>query len=82
MCSYCSLKFDTKSKYVYHLQSHNPDKKFKCKFCDKSFLQHHHLTDHEQTHTGYRPYLCDICAQGKLSSFSFVSNSNICIIVS
>ena len=39
----------------------NEDRRHKCKFCGKSFVEVRKLKDHINTHTGEKPYLCKLC---------------------
>ncbi|XP_062565373.1 zinc finger protein 883-like isoform X1 [Armigeres subalbatus] len=68
VCVECGMKFTKTSKYEYHLKTHEPEKKYKCRFCEKSFIQHYHRKCHEQTHHLKKPEkpttcLCNVCGK-------------------
>ena len=46
------------------MKIHNGDRKFKCKICDKRFVQKNGMIVHMRSHTNERPYKCDICGKG------------------
>lgn len=75
-CPHCGLVIENKRLFEYHLKQHNPNKKYKCKFCEKSFHQSHHLITHERTHTGQRPFLCDICGRGIVFNLTLKNRLN------
>lgn len=43
-----------------HIETHNGEKKFLCKFCGKGFLHTGQLKNHERCHTGEKPYKCNV----------------------
>ena len=47
-----------------------PQYAYKCKECDKAFIQCSHVTQHQRIHTGERPYKCTECDK----AFSHSSN--------
>lgn len=65
-CKICLAKFDYISlhQYSYHKKWHNDSELFKCKFCNKKFIQMPHLTAHEKTHAGEAQFVCKECGMG------------------
>lgn len=69
-CGICNEKFDNTSKYEYHFKSHTAEKKYKCRYCEKSFIYIRHRISHEKVHTKKsksptpkRSCLCNICGK-------------------
>uniref|UniRef100_K3WP15 C2H2-type domain-containing protein n=1 Tax=Globisporangium ultimum (strain ATCC 200006 / CBS 805.95 / DAOM BR144) TaxID=431595 RepID=K3WP15_GLOUD len=54
----CGKEFHLKGNLKRHLNIHNGDKKFKCKFCGKDFLRKADMEVHHRVHTGEKPYQC------------------------
>jgi len=43
------------------MRIHTVDKRYKCKFCHKSFVEGGNLKKHMRTHIGEKPYKCKLC---------------------
>ncbi len=43
------------------MATHTGERKYKCDFCDRTFLQKQGLKAHTYTHTGEKPYQCECC---------------------
>jgi uncharacterized Zn-finger protein len=76
-CSHCGIQC-TASNLKNHLLTHQSDreKKFMCKFCDKSFHRKVALTDHEASHTKSR-HTCQTCLKSFASSSSLSKHKRI-----
>ncbi len=55
----CDAKFRAKAHLTEHEKIHNEDKRYKCQFCEQSFVQSSQLSAHTRTHTGEKLYVCD-----------------------
>ncbi|CAD5226712.1 unnamed protein product [Bursaphelenchus xylophilus] len=51
-----------------------PDRKFKCSQCPKSFKYRHHLQEHNRIHTGEKPFQCRFCLKRFSHSGSYSSH--------
>ena len=71
-CSICGEMISKKRETRHIAQKHTSaaDKKFKCKFCGKGFVENARLRDHVNTHTGEKPYICKFCG----AAFASVGN--------
>ena len=71
-CSICGEMISKKQETRHFQQKHtsDSDKKFKCKFCGKGFVENSRLRDHVNTHTGEKPYICKFCG----AAFASVGN--------
>ena len=71
-CSICGEMISKKRETRHFQQKHtsDSDKKFKCKFCGKGFVENSRLRDHVNTHTGEKPYICKFCG----AAFASVGN--------
>ena len=58
-CSICGEMISKKRETRHFQQKHTSDsnKKFKCKFCVKGFVETSRLCDHINTHTSEKPYV-------------------------
>lgn len=43
------------------MRLHTGEKPYKCKYCERKFVQVANLRRHLRVHTGERPYACDMC---------------------
>ena len=59
-CSVCGKGFPFASNHDSHELSHTTEKKFKCKDCDKAYINKGDLVKHEKTHTK-KMWQCRIC---------------------
>ena len=53
-----------KGRLNFHLRQKHVDileRKFKCEYCGKSFVENNRLKDHVNIHTGEKPYKCKFC---------------------
>ena len=63
----------SKKRETRHFQqkhTSDSDKKSKCKYCGKGFVENSRLRDHVNTHTGEKPYICKFCG----AAFASVGN--------
>ena len=44
-----------------HFLTHNREKKFQCRYCDKSFLRIEDLNKHNMVHNGEKKFQCSQC---------------------
>ncbi|CAD5218804.1 unnamed protein product [Bursaphelenchus okinawaensis] len=51
-----------------------PERKFKCSQCPKSFKYRHHLQEHNRIHTGEKPFQCKFCMKRFSHSGSYSSH--------
>ncbi|POM58393.1 Hypothetical protein PHPALM_36964, partial [Phytophthora palmivora] len=61
----CGREFQLKGNLKRHVNIHNGDKKFGCKFCGKRFLRKADMEVHYRVHTGEKPYRCKYEECGK-----------------
>lgn len=61
----CGREFQLKGNLKRHVNIHNGDKKFACKFCGKRFLRKADMEVHYRVHTGEKPYRCKYQDCGK-----------------
>ncbi|CAK8691507.1 unnamed protein product [Clavelina lepadiformis] len=57
--------------------ANNREKRFSCKFCDKSFKRKINLRDHIRTHTGECPYQCQVCEKSFTIKCNLTTHMNI-----
>jgi hypothetical protein len=62
-CTICGEMIAKRRAAQHYAVKHtaNEDKRHKCKFCGKGFVEVRKLKDHINTHTGEKPYLCKLC---------------------
>ena len=62
-CTICGEMIPKRRAAQHYAVKHtaNEDKRHKCKFCGKGFVENRKLKDHINTHTGEKPYLCKLC---------------------
>ena len=49
------------SRHVQSKHTDSADRKYKCSFCGKGFVNAQRLKEHINIHTGERPYMCKFC---------------------
>jgi uncharacterized Zn-finger protein len=63
-CSTCGQSFVEKGNLAMHEKTHNTDKSFKCRDCDKTFGQQSYLNLHiSRSHTKIKPFECNVCGK-------------------
>ena len=62
-CTICGemVALNKANRHYHQKHTSNNEKKFKCKFCSKAFIESWRLRDHVNTHTGEKPYTCKFC---------------------
>ena len=66
-CHICAQQFKTRGNLRAHMGSCHAaadlgmEKKYKCKFCPKTFRFQAHILQHERSHTKEKPYTCHLC---------------------
>ncbi|XP_058453073.1 zinc finger protein ZFP2-like [Malaya genurostris] len=60
-----------------HMRLHSGNKKFKCPYCDRSFLQSNNLVYHVRKHTGEKPFPCDKCDKSFICKSHLLSHSRL-----
>lgn len=69
VCEVCSKIFKSTRNLNDHLRRvHSKEKKHKCTYCDKKFVDKYMLTVHVRCHTGVRPYQCRLCDKAFIRS--------------
>ncbi|CAH1784730.1 unnamed protein product [Owenia fusiformis] len=67
-CELCSATFDRMGNYTRHRMVHTvyvkDDYRYKCKECERMFLQQCDLKRHETIHRGMEPFRCTVCNKG------------------
>ena len=64
----------TKRNIGLHTMIHTGERPYKCSYCDKRFIQHHHRSGHERIHTGERPFKCTQCDKSLYDSANLRKN--------
>ena len=81
VCPECGRKFNSKTLLGLHFQAmHVPDsqKKYRCRFCPKGFVDRGRWNHHENTHTGEKPFKCKTCGERfKAAPTLFHHNRNV-----
>ena len=62
-CEICGEMYGSKvmSRHVQSKHTDSADRKYKCSFCGKGFVNAQRLKEHINIHTGERPYMCKFC---------------------
>ena len=70
-CTYenCMKKYKLKNSLRKHLLTHQ-EKKFKCKICNKSFIDNYKLKRHSLIHLNEKKIICDICKKKFLLDYN------------
>lgn len=76
-CSFCPMKFTSKTNLHQHLPKHSDIKPFICSVCSASFKWKHALKSHMITHNASKKYLCDSCGFATAHKASLKSHSLI-----
>ena len=59
-CPDCDERFNTSSRYHFHINKHT-GLKYSCIKCGKEFFYKANLTTHTNIHLGIKPYHCSTC---------------------
>ena len=63
-CSYCDLMFSRRvDASVHEARIHTGERKHKCSFCRKTFIESSRLKRHVRVHTGEKPFKCCKCGK-------------------
>ena len=70
-CTYknCIKQYTSKNSLKKHLLTHEK-KKFKCKICDKSFIDNYKLKRHTLIHLNEKKIICEICKKKFLLDYN------------
>ena len=62
-CPTCGDMVDKKSlnRHIRSKHTANAERKYKCSYCGKGFMNNQGLKDHINIHTGEKPYMCTYC---------------------
>ena len=64
VCEVCGKTITKKGGNLWsHMRVHSGDKPFKCKVCDKEFIQSSNLKRHLLIHTGDKLFTCELCSK-------------------
>jgi len=59
-CNKCNSVSNSEADFV----THNCNKRYKCKVCQRLFSTSHELKSHSYIHSGEKPHMCDFCGKG------------------
>ncbi|XP_075114222.1 uncharacterized protein LOC142183181 [Leptodactylus fuscus] len=54
------FKVETEAKAAMSILT-EPERRYSCELCCKSFTRKSHLVEHQKTHTGEKPFICSEC---------------------
>ncbi|KAH8349165.1 hypothetical protein KR084_011007 [Drosophila pseudotakahashii] len=75
-CTKCTKSYCTKNALTLHMNSHNGDRPFKCKVCQKGFMDPSTRKRHEARHDKF-PHHCDICSRGFLLRSQLIKHEDV-----
>ncbi|XP_070073267.1 zinc finger protein 596 isoform X2 [Drosophila takahashii] len=75
-CTKCTKSYCTKNALTLHMNSHNGVRPFKCKVCQKEFMDPSARKRHEARHDKF-PFYCDICSRGFLLRSQLIKHQDV-----